>query len=66
MTRGAMEVKADISLVRAAETLVIDVSCLDPGADQYLLTPIFSFRVQDGAGRLRVWRRTRLLITRQM
>ena len=51
VARGAKEVKADISLVRAAETLVIDVSCVDPGADQYLLTPVFSFRVQDGAAK---------------
>ena len=51
LARGAKEVKADISLVRAAETLVIDVSIVDPGADQYLLTPYFSFREQDGAAK---------------
>jgi hypothetical protein len=49
VARPAQDVRADIRWVCEAETLAIDIACVDPGAQTYLAPPSLSASTRDGA-----------------
>jgi hypothetical protein len=46
---GERDVKADIIWIDQAAKVIIDIACVDPGCEQYLVAPVESWRNEDKA-----------------